>query len=506
MESVRRRKFVQLMEGPVTKSFEMIEGTPHYNLYINGEWTRSLRNDSTESLNPATGELFARVQQAGKAETERAISAAHGAYKAWAGMPVSERETIFFRAADVLASKAKEITEVLISESGSIAGKAGFEVGYCFDLLRTAAAEMRRSPGETMPLTAPGQFGFTVRQPLGVIAGIAPFNAPFLLAMKKIVLALAAGNGFVLKPSELTPVTGLKIAEVFDEAGLPAGLLNVIPGPASEIGATIFADPRVRMITFTGSTQTGRHLAVEAAKTLKRFTLEMGGKSPLIVLGDADIDYAVKAAAFGIFFHQGQVCMANSRILVEEPIFDAFCERFTAVAKSLKVGDPREPDTIIGPLIRGTQCAVIDGHIEDAVNKGATLLCGATHKDQYYWPTVLSGVTLEMRIFHEESFGPVTSIIKVRDHDEALEIANATDYGLSSGVITNDMQKALDLAFGLDSGMVHLNDCTVSDEPHAPFGGVKNSGFGREGGRFSIEEMTEVKWITVQRGQRAFPL
>jgi vanillin dehydrogenase len=339
-----------------------------------------------------------------------------------------------------------------------------------------------------------------------VIAGIAPFNAPFLLAMKKVVMALAAGNGFVLKPSELTPVTGLKIAEVFDAAGLPAGLLGVIPGPAAEIGNAIFADPRVRMVTFTGSTQTGRHLAVEAAKTLKKFTLEMGGKSPLIVLGDADVDYAVRAAAFGIFFHQGQVCMANSRILVEEPIFDAFCERFVAVANSLKVGDPREPDTVIGPLIRGSQCAVIDGHVKDAVDKGATLLCGAKHEAQYYWPTVLKGVTPEMRIFHEESFGPVTSIIKISNHEEALEIANNTSYGLSSGVITNDMQKALDLAFGLEAGMVHINDCTVTDEPHAPFGGVKNSGFGREGGRFSMEEMTELKWVTLQRGQRQFPI
>ena len=490
----------------MSAAFELIDGVPNYNLYVGGKWVRSSRNEAVESRNPATGELFAKVQQAGAAETELAITAAHGAYKAWAATPVSAREAIFFRAADVLAAKTNEIVDVLIQESGSIAGKAGFEVGFCFDLLRTAAAEMRRSPGETMPLTAPGQFGFTVRQPLGVIAGIAPFNAPFLLAMKKVVLALAAGNGFILKPSELTPVTGLKIAEVFDEAGLPPGLLSVVPGLASEVGAAIFADPRVRMITFTGSTQTGRHLAVEAAKTLKRFTLEMGGKSPLIVLGDADVDYAVRAAAFGIFFHQGQVCMANSRILVEEPIFDAFCERFVAVAKSLKVGDPREPDTVIGPLIRGTQCAVIDGHVEDAVDKGAKLLCGKKHEAQYYWPTVLSGVTREMRIFREESFGPITSIIKVRDHKEALEIANDTDYGLSAGVITNDMQKAMELAFSLDSGMVHLNDCTVSDEPHAPFGGVKNSGFGREGGRFSMEEMTELKWITIQSGQRAFPM
>jgi vanillin dehydrogenase len=490
----------------MSAAFEMIDGVPTYNLFIGGKWTRSSRNEATASYNPATGELYAKVHQAGAAETVQAIDAAHAAYKDWSNMVVAQRETVFLRAAEVLAAKAGEIAQVIVEESGSVAGKAGFEVGYCFDLLRTAASELRRSPGETMATTQPGQFGFTIRQPLGVIAGIAPFNAPFLLAMKKVVLALAAGNGFVLKPSELTPVTGLKIAEVFDEAGLPPGLLSVIPGPASEIGNAIFADPRVRMVTFTGSTQTGRHLAVEAAKTLKKFTLEMGGKSPLIVLGDADVDYAVRAAAFGIFFHQGQVCMANSRILVEEPIFDAFCERFVAVANSLKVGDPREPDTVIGPLIRGTQCAVIDGHVKDAVDKGATLLCGAKHEAQYYWPTVLKGVTPEMRIFHEESFGPITSIIKISGHEEALEIANNTSYGLSSGVITNDMQKALDLAFGLEAGMVHINDCTVADEAHAPFGGVKNSGFGREGGRFSMEEMTEVKWITLQRGQRAFPI
>jgi hypothetical protein len=271
-------------------AFQMIEGVPTYNLFIGGEWVPSSRNEATASHNPATGEIYAKVHQAGARETEHAIAAAHGAYKDWADKVVSEREAVFLRAADVLAAKSKEIVDVLIQESGSVAGKAGFEVGYCFDLLRTAASELRRSPGETMATTMPGQFGFTIRQPLGVIAGIAPFNAPFLLAMKKVVLALAAGNGFVLKPSELTPVTGLKIAEVFDEAGLPKGLLSVIPGPAAEIGATIFADPRVRMVTFTGSTQTGRHLAVEAAKSLKKFTLEMGGKSPLIVLADADID------------------------------------------------------------------------------------------------------------------------------------------------------------------------------------------------------------------------
>jgi vanillin dehydrogenase len=375
----------------VTAAFEVIDGIPTYNLYIGGQWTRASRNEATTSYNPATGEPYARVHQAGVAETERALTAAHEAYKAWADMVVSEREAVFLRAADVLGSKAKEITDVLIEESGSVAGKAGFEVGYCFDLLRTAAAEMRRSPGETMPTTLPGQFGFTVRRPLGVIAGIAPFNAPFLLAMKKVVMALAAGNGFVLKPSELTPVTGLKIAEVFDEARLPPGLLSVIPGPASEVGQALFADPRVRMITFTGSTQTGRHLAVEAAKTLKRFTLEMGGKSPLIVLADADINYAVRAAAFGIFFHQGQVCMANSRILMEAPIYDAFCvrcrgqqsqgRRSPRARYGDRAADPRQPMRRHRRSRRGCRRQGSHGDVRRQARKAILLADGTEGRD-----------------------------------------------------------------------------------------------------------------------------
>lgn len=487
-------------------AFEIVDGIPNYNLYIGGAWRRASRNAITDDFNPATGALYARVQQAGAAEITQAIDAAAEAQKLWQKQLVSEREAIFHRAVDVLQAKAREIMDVLVEETGSVVGKAGFEVAYCTELLRTAASELRRATGETLPQSMPGQFGFTVRQPLGVVAGIAPFNAPFLLAMKKVVLALAAGNAFVLKPSEETPVTGLKIAELFHDAGLPAGLLSVLPGPAAEVGATLFADPRVKMITFTGSTQTGRYLAVEAAKTLKKFTLEMGGKNPLIVLKDADVDYAVRAAAFGIFFHQGQVCMANSKILVEKPVFEEFCAKFTAVAKSLKVGDPKDPETIIGPLIRKAQCAVIDGHVEDARAKGAQVLCGASHHDQFYLPTVLAGVTPQMRIFQEESFGPITSIIAVEDSEEALALANETSYGLSSAIITNDMQKALDLSFRLEAGMVHINDCTVSDEPHVPFGGIKNSGFGREGGRFSMDEMTELKWITVQMGQRQFPI
>jgi aldehyde dehydrogenase (NAD+) len=476
-----------------------------YSLYIDGKWTPAADGAVADDFNPATGALFARVAQASRADAVRAVEAAYRARESWGRVIASERAGILLRAADILAGKVDDIRDVLIEESGSTFGKSMFEVMYCIDLLRSAAGDVRHIFGETLPHSAPGQIGMTVRQPLGVIAGIAPFNAPFLLAMKKVVLALAAGNCFVLKPSEETPVTGIKIAEIFHEAKLPPGVLNVVPGPAKEVGDVLLTDPRIRMITFTGSTKVGKLIAVEAAKNLKKFTLEMGGKNPLIVLRDADVDYAVKAGCFGIYFHQGQVCMANSRIIVEAPVYDEFCEKFAARTKTYKVGDPRDPHTVIGPLIRRSQCAFIDEHVADASSKGAKVLTGGTHQDNFYQPTVIADVTPEMRIYSEESFGPITSIIKVNSAEEALAVANDTSYGLSAGVITNDLQKAMDLALRLESGMVHINDTTVTDEPHVPFGGVKNSGFGREGGNYSMEEMTELKWITIQLGQRQFP-
>src|ERR1700678_3121437 len=487
------------------RTVQTTEPVKTYSLYIDGKWSGAADGAVADDFNPATGALFARVAQAGRADALRAVEAAYKAREAWGRMIVSERAAILLRAADILATRVDEYREVLIDESGSTFGKSMFEVFYCIDLLRSAAGDARHIFGETLPHSMNGQVGMTIRQPLGVIGGIAPFNAPFLLAMKKVALALAAGNCFVLKPSEETPVTGLKIAEIFQEAKLPPGVLNVVPGPASEVADVLLTDPRVRMITFTGSTRVGKLIAVEAAKQLKRCTLEMGGKNPLIVLRDADLDYAARAACFGIFFHQGQVCMANSRLIVEAPVFDTFCEKFVARARSYKVGDPSDPATVIGPLIRKSQCNVIDGHVQDAVAKGARLLMGGKHEGNFYQPTALAGVTKEMRIYAEESFGPVTSIIRVGDAEEALSVANDTSYGLASGVITNDLQKAMDLALRLEAGMVHINETTVSDEPHVPFGGTKNSGFGREGGRYSMEEMTELKWITIQMGQRQFP-
>jgi acyl-CoA reductase-like NAD-dependent aldehyde dehydrogenase len=487
------------------KNLPATKPVPEYLLFINGQWSHPAEGGMLDDFDPSTGELFARVAQGSRADALRAVDSAFKAKDAWARMVVADRAALLLRAADILASRAEEVRDVIITESGSTFGKAMFEVTYCIDLLRSAAGDARHIFGDTLPLSMPGQIGMTVRRPLGVIAGIAPFNAPFLLAMKKVALALAAGNCFVLKPSDETPVTGLKIAQIFEAAGLPAGVLNVVPGPAAEVGDVLINDPRVRMLTFTGSTRVGKYLAVEAAKNLKKITLELGGKNPLIVLRDADIDYAVRAACFGIFFHQGQVCMASSRLIVEAPIFDEFCSKMAARAKTYRVGDPRDPNTIIGPLIRPSQCVFIDQHVQDAVTKGAKLLTGGTHSGSFYQPTVLAGVTKDMQVYSEESFGPITSVIKVDSAEAALAVANDTAYGLSSGVITNDLQKAMDLALRLEAGMVHINDTTVSDEPHVPFGGIKNSGVGREGGRYSMEAMTELKWITIQLGQRQFP-
>jgi len=486
------------------RSYDTIDGVKVYKLFIDGEWVASSRNALADSINPATGKVFARIHQAGAEEVVRAIDAAEAANATWGNSTASEREKALLRACDVVTARTAEIRDMLIDECGSVFNKAMWEIDYVTDLLRSTAGDVRQVAGETMPMTMPGQLSISVRRPLGVVAGIAPFNSPFLLSMKKVAFALAAGNTFVLKPSEETPISGALIADIFAEAGLPKGVLNVVPGIPSEVGQLLISDPRVKFITFTGSTRTGRHLAVQAATHLKKFTLEMGGKSPLIVLRDADLDYAVDVATFGAFLHQGQVCMASSKVIVEEPLYEDFCARFAAKAATLKVGDPHDTRTFVGPLIRQSQCEFIKGQLDDARDKGAAILTGGDYSERFFQPTVLRDVNRDMRIYHEESFGPVVSVIKVQNSEDALTVANDTKYGLSAAVLTNDMQKAMDLSLRLESGMVHVNDTTISDEPHVPFGGVKESGFGREGGKHSWQELTEQKWITVQLGQREF--
>jgi aldehyde dehydrogenase (NAD+) len=474
-------------------------------LYVNGGWREGSDGGVAEDTNPATGKVFAHIAQAGPRDVEDALAAAHAARGPWQKWLVAEREALLLDTASLIAARATEIRDLIIEETGSVMMKAPWEVSYAVECLRTAAACIRQPHGDTYPPSAKGQIGMTIRQPLGVIAGISPFNSPFLLAIKKIAFALAAGNTFVLKPSDLAPLCGLKLAELFHAAGLPAGVLNVIPGPAAVVGTKLASDPRVKMLTFTGSSTVGRQLAAEAGRHLKRVTLEMGGKNPLVVLGDAQVDYAVDAAAFGIFFHQGQVCMASSKIIVEAPLYDEFLEKFVDKARTIKVGDPRDPGTVIGPLIRPSQCAFIRGQVDDAVAKGARLCCGGTHDGPYFAATVLAQVTADMSVYAEESFGPITSVIRADDYEHALYIANDTRAGLSSAVVTNDLQKAFDFALRSESGMVHINDTTISDEPHIDFGGVKESGFGREGGMASMAQMMETKWITFQLGKREFP-
>lgn len=473
--------------------------------YINGRMIEIEASDMTPVVNPGSGKTFSKVFMAKPEHMTRAIDAAYAVKDVWGNTLPSERELILIRAADVLESMRNEFVDLLIEEAGSTFGKAHLEVSVVAGTFRSAAGECRRIMGNTIPCDVPGRMSMVIRRPLGVVAGIAPFNFPLILGAKKVALALAAGNTFVLKPSEETSLVGLKIAEVFDKAGLPPGVLNVVTGDGPTLGEVLYSDPRVKAILFTGSTAVGRHIGVECARRGKKFDLEMGGKSPLLVMKDADLAYAVETACFGMFIHQGQICMAGSRVIVEAPVYDKFLDLFVTKVKSLKVGDPRDPHTVIGPLIRASQCGFIAERIESSKKEGARVLCGGTYEGNYFQPTVIADVTASMAVFQEELFGPVISIIKSKDADDAIQLANNTRYGLTSGVITNDLQLAMRCALELESGSVHINGSTVHDEPHGPFSGVKDSGMGREGGQWSMDELTQLKWITIQRGQAHYP-
>lgn len=473
--------------------------------YIDGKPIEVSPSAMSDVLNPANQKPFARIFMGQEQHMRAAIDAAHAARAAWGSSPAALREKILHRAADELEAATSEIVDLLIGEGGSTFGKAHFEIPFAANMLRSIAGEARRVQGDVFPSDVSGLLSLAIRRPLGVVAGISPFNFPVVLALKKVAFALATGNTFVLKPSEETSLVGLKLAEIFEKAGLPPGVLNVVPGDGPTLARVLFDDPRVKLISFTGSTAVGRHIAVECAKKGKRVILEMGGKSPLIVLKDADMDYAVDTACFGIFIHQGQICMAGSRIIVEAPIYETFLQRFAAKAKTLQVGDPRDPHTVIGPLIRSSQCQTIDRKIKDAVAAGARVLTGGTYEGNFYQPTVVADVTPNMAAFRDELFGPVAAVTRADNADHALALANNSSYGLSSAVLTNDLQLAMRFALELEAGMVHLNGPTVHDEPTVPFGGVKDSGSGREGGRWSVEEMTEVKWVTIQMGRRHYP-
>lgn len=476
-----------------------------FKLFLAGEWTATESGSVKEDLNPADGSVFAKVHFAGPSEVETAIEKAETAQKEWAAMLPEAKEAVLLKAADHLAANMGSFAERLIKESGSAFMKTMGELEECVNIFRAAAGECRRVDGALYPADLPGQVSAFVPQPLGIVLGIAPFNYPVLLALNKVAPALAAGNAFILKPSSDTPVTGLMIAECLDAAGLPKGVFSVLP-MSSELAETVIADNRVKMVAFTGSTAAGKKIAVKAAENLTKCALEMGGKNPIIVLKDFDVAKAVDICAFSGYFHQGQICMAGGRVIVEEPVYAGFCEALKTKAAGVKVGPPEDPQTIVGPLIHEEKCAFIDELIKDAEEKGAKVLSGGTHEGPYYAPTVVADVTTDMRIFYEECFGPVIAVVKAKDEEEALKLCNDNTYGLSAALLTNDITKALTIAPKMEAGMIHVNDSTVMGSRRAPFGGVKQSGMGREDSTFSIDEFTEKKWITIQYGDRGYPV
>jgi vanillin dehydrogenase len=478
-----------------------------YQHYIGGEWTGS--DELFDDLDPYRGTVVARVPAGTRADAVRAVDAAAAAFPAWAELPPAGKQAMFLRAADIVERRGAEITALLASETGCAGGFAHFQILTATRLLRQAASWGYLPVGEIIRSDAPGTFAMALRKPLGVVAGISPWNGAHVLAWRTVVNPLAFGNTVVLKPSEEAPVSaGLLVAEIMAEAGFPPGVVNVIthqPGQAAPIADEFFERPEVRCINFTGSSATGRHLAERAGRALKRCVLELGGYNPLIVLADADLDYAVEATAFASFFHSGQICMNARKVLVERPVYDLFIDRLVARAAALPSGDPAAAGTVIGPLISPAARARVAREVQEAVAAGARVLAGGSADGPCYRPTILADVPPGARIHSEETFGPVLVAQPVADADEAVAIANATRYGLSAGLITGDTQRGFALARRIDAGAVHVNDQTIATEPQFPLGGVKDSGWGRSGPQ-SMADFTEIQWITTRDGTGSYPI
>lgn len=476
--------------------------------FIGGAWQEAAAGGTFDDTDPFTGETVALVPAGGAEDARAAIEAAAAAFPVWAATPPAARQAIFLKAADILERRRDEIVSLLARETGCTFGFGMFQMGFVPGLFRQAAAAPYQPIGTVIP-SDHGEFAMGIRKPVGVVGAIAPWNAALILSARSIAAPLALGNTVVLKPSEWSPwVGGLLWGEIFAEAGLPDGVLNVVthaPGEAGPIGDELVRHPAVRRINFTGSTETGRKLAEAAGRHLKRVVLELGGYNPVIVLADADVDYAVNATTFGAFLHQGQICMSARRVLVERAVADEFTEKLAAKAQTLKAGDPKEPDTIIGPLINDSALAMVRGRVDEAVAKGARVLAGGEAVGACYRATVLADVPSDCDFARHETFGPVLAVEVVDDADDAVERANATTYGLSAGILTTNIDRGLQLAQRIESGIVHVNDQPVGDEPQMPFGGVKDSGWGRFGGQAAVEEFTELRWITVTSESHPYP-
>lgn len=478
-------------------------------MLINGLKVTAEKGATFERRNPLDGTVATRAPACSPADAVMAVEAAAEAFKTWGETGPGERRSLLLKAADKLEAKLPQFVEAVAAETGATGMWAGFNVMLAAGMLREAASLTTQVAGEVIPSDVPGSLSMGVRQPAGVVLGIAPWNAPIILGVRAIATPLACGNTVVLKGSENCPRTHQLIAEAFVDAGFPAGVVNYITNAPHEAGIVveaIVAHPAVRRVNFTGSTRVGKLIAQTCAKYLKPAVLELGGKAPLVILDDADIDDAVNAAAFGCFANSGQICMSTERIIVDEKIADEFVRKFAAKAKSLPVGDPRKPEPVVlGSVIGMPTVEHCNALLEDALAKGAKLVCGGKSDTTLMAATLLDHVTPAMRIYHEESFGPVKPIVRVNGVEEAIACANDNEYGLSSAVFGRDIARAFNVARKIDSGICHVNAPTVHDEAQMPFGGVKGSGMGRFGGRAGIAEFTELRWITIQTTPRHYP-
>ncbi|HIA81923.1 MAG TPA: aldehyde dehydrogenase family protein [Rhodospirillales bacterium] len=477
------------------------------NMYVGGRWWPVEKTFS--DINPSDDSEWARVPDVGVAEVRNAIDSAHHAFENWSKLPFNQRAHFMTKIAEIFEKRKMDVVKALRTEAGGWFGKSIFEASYVPEVFCAAAAMNYQSIGEVIPSEF-GKLSMAIRRPVGVVSVISPWNFPAILTSRGIAFALAAGNTVILKPSEETPYCGgLLFAEIFEEAGVPGGVLNVVTcsrDNVSVVGEELIEHPLVKGVSFTGSTAVGREIAARAGAHLKKCCVELGGKDALIVCDDADMDRATGAANFGSFMHQGQICMSVEKILVQESIMQEFLERFKDRASRLKVGDPtKELDHIIGPLINDRQVIRVKSQIDDAVAKGGKIVLGGKVEGRYVEPTIITDVTSDMTLYQDETFGPVVSVIPFSTDEEAIAIANDTEYGLSSGVITKDEYRGLEIAQKLETGMCHINCSSVNDEPHAPFGGSKSSGVGRHGGRWATDTFTETRWITLERGGRDFP-
>lgn len=478
-------------------------------LFIDNNDVAASNGSTFERRNPISDEVVTTAAAATVGDATRAVESAAAAFQTWSKTGPTERRQILLKAADILDAKTPQFIEVMAEEVGASALWSGFNVFLAAGLFREAAGMTTQIQGETIPTDKPNTLSMTVRQPVGVILSIAPWNGPVILAARAIAYPIACGNTVVFRASELSPKTHILIAEALREAGLPSGVLNVItnaPNDAPTIIDTLIEHPAVRRINFTGSTRVGRIIAEKAARQLKRCLLELGGKSPLVVLDDADIDAAVKAAVFGSFLYQGQICMSTERIVVDEKIADEFVRKFAARAKELAAGDPRSNGAcIVGPMINKSSGARLNGLLEDAIGKGAKVVAGGKSNGSVMPATIVDCVKPNMQIYDEETFGPITTVVRAKDAEDAVRIANDTTYGLSSGVFGRDVTRALGIAMRIQAGSVHVNGSTVQNEAQAPYGGVKESGYGRFDGRAVIDEFTELKWITIEPADQPYP-